>query len=232
MEEVSLEKIIQEIVEDVLSVWNIRPDSWVRKPRATFPGCTVHDFIEKLIVYETGPEFIKFEGWGEQTFNRAVKSLLSPIFGQLHGGNETWARTLLQSIEIKQCPHCVKFLRYTAYGINKHSFAGIDSVCKSCKSKQNAAHYALSKDTYHKTYISLHRAEYTARNALRRARELKATPAWANIEKIKDIYRTCPPGYHVDHEIPLRGELVSGLHVENNLRHLPALENLKKSNKF
>jgi hypothetical protein len=38
--------------------------------------------------------------------------------------------------------------------------------------------------------------------------------------------------HHVDHEIPLQGVLVSGLHVHNNLQILTALENIKKRNRF
>jgi hypothetical protein len=69
-------------------------------------------------------------------------------------------------------------------------------------------------------------------SSLARARKIKRTPKWANLEKINQIYVICPVGYHVDHIIPLNGKIVSGLHVEYNLQYLPAEENLKKSNNF
>jgi hypothetical protein len=66
----------------------------------------------------------------------------------------------------------------------------------------------------------------------REARKKNALPKWANLDAIKEIYMQRPEGYHVDHEIPFKGKLVSGLHVENNLRYLTYTENLVKGNTF
>lgn len=74
-----------------------------------------------------------------------------------------------------------------------------------------------------------HSASITARY---RARKDQRTPKWADLEKIKQIYINCPKGMAVDHIVPLRGEIVSGLHVHNNLQYLPIEENCKKRNKF
>ena len=73
----------------------------------------------------------------------------------------------------------------------------------------------------------------------RRVAEKQAFPKWANKEIIDLIYQqaddlttTTGTRYSVDHIVPLRGKLVSGLHVEHNLRVLPLTENVSKTNKF
>ena len=70
---------------------------------------------------------------------------------------------------------------------------------------------------------------YTAK---RRAQKINATPKWASLKAIQDMYQNCPAGYHVDHIIPLNNDFVCGLHVIENLQYLLIEENLKKSNKF
>lgn len=64
-----------------------------------------------------------------------------------------------------------------------------------------------------------------------------ATPSWASKNAIDQLYTearrlTVESGtkYEVDHIIPIRHPLVCGLHVETNLRILPASVNNKKSN--
>ena len=81
-------------------------------------------------------------------------------------------------------------------------------------------------------YRSLKRKEILARNAKYRSYKLQAIPKFANLNKIKEIYKNCPKGYHVDHIIPLKGNIVCGLHVEWNLQYLPSKDNCSKSNKL
>lgn len=70
------------------------------------------------------------------------------------------------------------------------------------------------------------------REAKRRSEKLQRTPAWSDLDRIREIYAGCPSGFHVDHIIPLNGEKVSGFHVPENLQYLPAAVNTQKSNKF
>lgn len=76
-------------------------------------------------------------------------------------------------------------------------------------------------------------------NSLRKKQIKRATPPWAEKEKIKAVYLeaqalSVKTGvlHHVDHVIPLQGETVCGLHVHRNLAALPWRDNLTKKNKF
>ncbi len=73
----------------------------------------------------------------------------------------------------------------------------------------------------------------------RRAAEVMALPAWANLDAIEAIYQEAQRlqastgiPHHVDHEVPLLSPVVCGLHCEANLRAVPAADNLKKSNRY
>jgi hypothetical protein len=78
------------------------------------------------------------------------------------------------------------------------------------------------------------------KNRLKRdARTKDQTPSWANISVINFLYATrawiskeTGESWHVDHIVPLMNRKVSGLHVHNNLRIIPARENLNKSNRL
>lgn len=146
-----------------------------------------------------------------------------------------WSIYLLSLVETKRCRVCGLFKHYSFFSVDISKYEDTNSICKSCDNIKNKLYRSKNlqaqRDRSNLHYL-LNKSDYLARNAQRRALKLKATPPWADLEKIKELYRTCPEGYHVDHIIPLQGALVCGLHVESNLQHLPALENLQKSNKF
>lgn len=95
------------------------------------------------------------------------------------------------------------------------------------------------KAEYAKQYFHEHRADYTRRVAKRRAATVQAEPPWADAALIKFLYATrqymtnaTGVDWHVDHIVPLQGRNVCGLHVHFNLRVIPAVDNLRKGNKF
>lgn len=88
-------------------------------------------------------------------------------------------------------------------------------------------------------WAKAHPGAVAARAAKRRASELRATPAWADLDLIADLY-TLASIYRehasmqveVDHIVPLQGKSVCGLHVQDNLQIIPSVLNKSKSNLF
>lgn len=138
-------------------------------------------------------------------------------------------------------------------------------ICNSCKRKSRRDYYKDHKETelsnrreynkkwkldnkvhvssYNKKYLSSYYVNnkhiYVAHSAKRRSIKLKATPEWADLEKIKLVYEKAKwlesitgLKYHVDHVIPLQGDNICGLHIWENLQILEKSINLSKRNKF
>ena len=158
---------------------------------------------------------------------------------------------------MKECSKCKKLKTTSEFYKDSKNKDGLWSYCKTCKSAQRKEYYQNNKEKekknatdwisknrekhnqYYRAYYLNNKDKEHARSVLKRARRIKRTVKWADKDKIQDFYKeaqrlskeTGKP-HHVDHIIPLKGKLVSGLHVENNLQVIPAFENLSKSNKF
>jgi hypothetical protein len=94
---------------------------------------------------------------------------------------------------------------------------------------------------YRKTWKLNNKLQVLADNKVRRRKHREATPPWITRKQkseIRQLYqiaitmtKTTGEQYVVDHIIPLRSDIVCGLHVPWNLRVITQEENLRKSNK-
>lgn len=161
---------------------------------------------------------------------------------------------------MKACGRCGAEKPPEEFPKNKYGKGGVHSCCRACHRAMNAEWRANNKEkaatknlawqkanpkkvaANSSAWRKAHPEKVTAIAASRNARKLQATPAW-NTELdglvFSEAYalakaRAKSTGikWHVDHIVPLRSKLVCGLHTPSNIQVLPAVDNIKKGNRY
>jgi hypothetical protein len=145
----------------------------------------------------------------------------------------------------KPCKHGHVSKRYTDKGTCCECMAIDFEKRKELRLSQMRANYQEKKSEYAQRMIEWrtnNKHKQATYSSKKRAELLLRTPKWLDstaFEKIEEFYYTAHMlgmhtgvAYHVDHIVPLRGKLVSGLNVPWNLQILTKTENLRKKNKF
>ena len=153
--------------------------------------------------------------------NSSVSKLLTELLPNRIKSNTKLHTYILSINGLKYCNQCSTILPISEFYKNSTRLDGLSSCCTMCQKKLFNDWYTTSNGAISKIH-----------SACRRARIKLACPSWANIAKIKEVYKNCPGGMEVDHIVPLNGTHVCGLHVETNLQYLSKVDNIKKSNKF
>jgi hypothetical protein len=129
------------------------------------------------------------------------------------------------------CRSCVSATKVAAWKALHPEAAAAAKARWAAKNKAYLANYRAKRN-------KTRRVELAARSGENRAIKLRAMPAWASPERIAEVYQlaarlTKETGieHHVDHVVPLRSKIVSGLHVEYNLEAIPAVKNRIKGNR-
>lgn len=160
----------------------------------------------------------------------------------------------------KECVTCKKELPFTEFSRDRTAKHGFKYNCKCCRASrrkeldllnpevlilQRKRTYSINKDKRllenKQNYIK-NKAKHIAKARKYDLSKINRTPTWVSkkdMKKVETLYllsdrltRCLQLSFHVDHEIPLRGKRVSGLHIFENLRVIPATTNLQKGNKW
>jgi 5-methylcytosine-specific restriction endonuclease McrA len=88
-----------------------------------------------------------------------------------------------------------------------------------------------------RAYRNKTRGMIDIRNRRRYDMRRQRTPSWVKWSELRDVYKACPKGMHVDHIVPLDGLTVdgywvTGLHLPWNLQYLTPAENVNKRDRM
>lgn len=152
---------------------------------------------------------------------------------------------------MKRCGTCKEHLPLDVFGACKRSKDGLSYRCKPCDRAATRRWRENNRDDHRRMSLEWNRANpervkenaarfnkenrarRTSQEGHRRALKTQATPEWADVDEIHYIYELAHErGLEVDHIVPLNSKLVCGLHVQDNLRCIPKILNIKKSNRY
>lgn len=166
-------------------------------------GYTLYELVNALISYDSVPEAAASLGYTDNPIKQSIREYITPVVIKTDARH--WRNFLLSIIEHKICYICGRIQPLSRFHSDKSQIDGKAHDCASCKS---------ARTKYDKEEIAL-----------------RVVP-WTDKIAIREFYNNCPDDMVVDHIRPLRGKLVSGLHVLSNLRYMTREDNLAKSNKF
>lgn len=237
----NLETIVNLIAESLA----VNPTAVVKKKYGKLPEYTFKDIAIRLIsTQETSIAKV----FPEMASRSTITRMLNSTFPGKTLRAQHWDTYILLLINKKKCSKCINILDTSEFYASSRE--GFSNICKSCESNRHKQGYLVNKSVInlrnkryyidnrdkvrlqYKEYYNSHKAEFKASSLKRFLRTRIATPSWASMNIMNQIYADRPIGYHVDHIIPLQGTNVCGLHCEHNLQYLTASENLAKGNKF
>lgn len=153
------------------------------------------------------------------------------------------------------CPDCKEKLRLRRISDSKYKQSSKDKIAAYLKewranNQESIINYRSEYKNSNKDKLQARKKSYRLRNpskisslnAKRRASKLERLPKWlsqSDIKYMESLYSSARRitkciglQFHVDHIIPLQGQLVSGLHTPSNLQIISSNLNLSKHNKF
>jgi hypothetical protein len=225
---------MQKIITEILELVGKSHDTVAKESFRHIDALTYGELLERILL-DCGVSPLA------EIFPEMSRITTGKLLAEIFPGKprvQPWFIYILSLVNKKRCPKCAEIKVFTEFSASKTESEGKQSQCKGCRKEDKKAYYQENKDSlqehgreYSKAYYETHKPDFYARSAKRRATKLSARPSWAKLDVIKRIYQ-CAEGDHVDHIVPLQGELVCGLHVEYNLQYLSPSENTSKGNKF
>jgi len=144
----------------------------------------------------------------------------------------------------KMCSCCRVLKNFSEFHARKASRDGFAAACRVCRNTEKWYRYQTDLRDREATLLRVKlnkQAHFERDPAYKRAFHLwgstkKRTriPPWVSIKDFVPVCRKAirlGPEYELDHIIPIKGELVCGLHVPSNLRVVLRATNQAKSNK-